>query len=165
MPKTSKDVRGVIRAEQVAVVAGFVPGFGLSQIREYYFKEEPRMSANITVFRGILKEYWDRIDAMIELVSGDNPDSPTYEACWQRMEETIEDIPDAYWRMTLWSMVAYRSHKKGRIYNQLVWVLINMPECSWKYSCLRFLHGYYKNNIWFENLYSEYKGDIVNYII
>ena len=56
---------GAAITDKIIDAYGFVPGFGLPQIREYYSKEEPRMSANITVFRGILKEYWDRIDAKI----------------------------------------------------------------------------------------------------
>lgn len=68
--------------------------------------------------------------------------------------DVIKSLPDAYFRDTLLSMVAYRTHRVGNK-DMAFKALGSMSDSSWKVSCIRFLFKRYKNDQEFVNLYKH----------
>ena len=126
--------------------------------QNFRFDDEPRMSLDFLGYDKLMWEYWTTLD---ELMHSDD----TYtDRGVVSLLESIEVLPDEYWKMTFQAMVAYNAHKRG-LGTGVYHALSDMKDCQWKVSCLRFLYPKYTNDKAFQSLYiSDYNNEVIAYI-
>lgn len=135
-------------------------------VQEFITKTEPRITSSLEDTSMILNHYFSVLNPVVE-------QDATYES-----QETLETLlsaiagcPDDYFRMTFMVMVAYQAHKRKKL-PLVVASLSSVPDCSWKISCLRFLHDKVCNeqgNTYgemedFKSLYNHLSANIISYI-
>jgi len=133
-------------------------GREVPQVQQFTFSNEPRMSSDFDSFHDHLDEFFTDINPRFD-------DPTSYAGEWYvDVINHINSIPDDYLRMAFSAMFAYRAHKEGRSWHIVCAALDNMPACSWKLSCLRFLYPKYKDLSDFKMLYEGWDYDKVLYI-
>lgn len=132
-------------------------------VDEYYTKFEPRMSASNAEFHSLSQRYFSHVERHINHAMNSYCTDKTAGSSWMQAITEIVDCPDEYWRMTFLAMAAYRAHKAGHI-PQMLEALSCIPDCSWKFSCLRFLSSKYLDNADFRELYQHCEKEVVTYI-
>ncbi|MNN06537.1 Thymidylate synthase [compost metagenome] len=126
----------------------------------FTFPNEPRMVLGFGEFESFLEQTFDLIDIYLHddnLMSSEEG-VPT-------VLSLIHNAPDPYFRNTLMSMAAYRSHRLGNS-SGMIEALRLMVESQLKLSCLAFLYPSYKDSDAFSAVYDKevYTPEMVSYI-
>jgi thymidylate synthase len=103
--------------------------------------KEPRMTSNMERMTNIISYYFNIMDGMVRSDAFYEDDN-----LFENMISEVGGCTDDYWRMTIFSMIAYQAHKRKN-FKCMVIALENMQDCSWKISCLRFLSKTYAYNL------------------
>ncbi len=129
------------------------------EVREFHFKDEPRMSSSYEEFEGLLDTLFGSGNIVNDILHNDGRLANQ----WEALLVYFSSCPDDYFRFTLQAMTTYRCHKLG-ITDGVIQGFKNMKDSSWKVSCLRMLYPKYKDNEDYTLLYDHLDEDIVNYI-
>jgi len=131
--------------------------FAESLVKEFYFEDEPQMTADLDTFERISAFYWDVVDGRLRVPK---------EVFAEMAEETLGGVtqcPDKYLALTFTAMFVKQAHNKG-LSEWVVKGMEKMEDSSWKVSCLRFLYKTHKDTEGFKALYSHLSQEIIDYI-
>jgi thymidylate synthase len=157
------DEYGAKETEKVIKAYGY-DKFDLSQpisspaVASYSFPNEPRFSCGIDEFEIVSQYFWEYIDPIIRA-----------EATWSKGSEwiftlhNIDNCTDDYLRMTFTGMFIKQAHNHKN-HKAVIEGFRAMADSSWKISALRFLSKAYKDNPAYQDLYSHYDKEIIDYI-
>ena len=132
---------------------------------EFYTEKEPRITSDMETTNSILQYFFEVVNPAM------HSEGAYEENNTKSMLSSMSNIPDEYFKMSFLAMFAYQAHKRLATVS-VIEILDSMTDCSWKISCLRFLHNKKCNKQGslygelndFKLLYSHMGEDIINYI-
>ena len=127
-------------------------------VKHFEFENEPRITASVTEFLSFIDIYFEGLDRAIQDDSSIKNDD-----VMDGVLAITSEIPDDYFRNTVYSMIAYRGSRLDN-FPLFVKAMKLMADSQWKLSCLYFMYNKYKDQKDFINIYAHYPKEMKAYI-
>lgn len=134
----------------------------LPEVKQFTFKDEPRMSFSKIEFDRFISYYHQVIEPVLtsDVIYKDEP-------LWKQFLENLDTIEDEYLKLTFQACFVKQAHNR-RNPDAIIAGMKEMKDSQWKVMCLRWLYPKFdKGSVLqakFKSLYSHLEGDIKDYI-
>ncbi|MNW28603.1 Thymidylate synthase [compost metagenome] len=141
-------------------------------VSHFQFKDEPRINSSFDGWHYQVSYYFNTLD---EAVRGDHQMYELNTVFSSVLGSIGRKVTDPYLKMTIYSMIAYQSHKRGKN-DFTIHALRHIPDGEWKVSMLRMLskkllhlesegpNTQFEVRSQFRSLYQHLGDDIIDYI-